>query len=196
MRWEAMSIEERQRIPLEEIFDLWIHWERGPMIVDDVHALPRAPMIVVEGTTVPADRSPALWLTRPSARPENPVFRRFADAIIEEGERHGVPFLVNEGPLEETIAAAQQHFAEALALGPRAERPEERRALLREANDALVLQVRTGTARPWATGDPDSVTRDFLCECDDPECRAVLTIPVADFERTAASGPVVARSHR
>jgi len=190
MRWEAMSIEERQRISPEEIFDLWIHWERGPMIVDDVRALPRVPMIVVEGTTVPADRSPALWLSRPSAWPDNPVFRRFADAIVEQGERHGVPVLLNENPLEETIAAVEQHFAEALALGPRAESLEERRALLREANEALVWQVRTGTARPWATGDPESVTRDFLCECDDPECRALLTVPVAEFERLAATGAV------
>jgi hypothetical protein len=189
-----MTIEERQRIPPEEILDLWIHRERGPMIVDDVGALPRAPMIVVEGTTVPAGRSPSLWISRPSAWPDNPVFRRFADAIMEEGERHGVPVLLNEGPLDETIAAVEGHFAKWLALGPRAESRDERRALLREANEELVVQIREWSARPWATGDPESVTRDFICECDDPDCRAILVIPVTEFERAAARGRVV--THR
>ena len=80
--------------------------------------------------------------SRPSAWPDNPVFRRFADAIMEEGERHGVPVLLTEGPLGETIAAAEGHFARWLALGPRAESVDERRALLREANEELVLQIR------------------------------------------------------
>jgi hypothetical protein len=193
IRWEAMSIEERQRKRPEEIFDLWVHWERGPMLVDDVRTLPRAPMIVVEGTTVPADRPGALWLSRPSAEPDNPVFRRFVEGVMDAGERHGVPVLVNEGPLEETIAAVERHFAATLAAGPRAESHDQRRALLREANEALVFQVRTGTARPWATGTPETVTRDFMCECDDPECRATLVIPAAEFERRAARGPVTAQ---
>ena len=196
LRWEAMSVEDRQRIEPEEIFDLWVHWERGPMIVDDICALPRAPMVVAEGTTVPADRSPSLWISRPSAWPDNPVFRQFADAIMEEGERHGVPVLVNEGPLEETIAGVERHFGDALARGPRAESLEERRALLREANEAIVRQVRGYFARPWAEGDGEAVVREFICECDDPECRAVLEVSITDFVRAASSGPLTAPGHR
>jgi hypothetical protein len=195
MRWEALTIEERQRIVPDEIFELWIHWERGPMLVDDVRALPDAPMVVVEGTTVPADRSPALWLSRPSAWPDSPVFRRFAEEILERGERHGVPLLLNEGPLDETIAAVEQHFADALALGPRAQGLEERRALLREANEAIVRQVRGYFARPWAEGDGEAMVRDFICECDDPECRAVLEVSIAEFVRGSASGPLTAPGH-
>jgi hypothetical protein len=67
---------------------------------------------------------------------------------------------------------------------------DERRALLREANEALAFQVRTGTARASAGGTPETVTRDFICECDDPECRVVVMITVAEFERRAARGPV------
>ena len=36
-----------------------------------------------------------------------------------------------------------------------------------------------------------SRSRDFICECDDPDCRAILVIPVTEFERAAARGPVV-----
>jgi hypothetical protein len=170
------------------MFDLWIHWERGPMLVDDVRALPDHPMIVVEGTTVPADRRPALWLDRPSL--EGP----FWDGIREEARRHDVPVLVVEGTAEETLAAVEAHFATELSNGRTAENPEERRELLREANEALVFQVRSAAARPWVTWTPETVTRDFLCECNDPECRAVLTIPVAEWERAAARGGVLAHA--
>ena len=42
--------------------------------------------------------------------------------------------------------------------------------LLREANLAIVEQIRTAVARPWHTGDPDDVERDFYCECGDAAC--------------------------
>jgi hypothetical protein len=190
IRWEAMTVEERQAIGPDEVFDLWIHWERAAMIEDDVRALPRSPAVVAEGTTVPAEQSPAVWLNRPSAWPRSPVFRRFADAIVDAGERSGVAVVENEGPLEETIHAVEEHFGDALFRAPRSETLEERRGLLREANDALAFQVRTGSARPWATWDLESVTRNFLCECDDPECREMLVLPVAEFERRARTAPV------
>lgn len=189
-----MSIEERQRIEPHEIFDLWIHWERGPMLVDDVWALPRSPMIVVEGTTVPPDRSQLLLLDRPGGRAENPVFQHYAEGILEQGRHHGAPILAVKGSIEETIEAAEEHFATELARGPRIETAEERWGLLREANEALAFQVRTGSARPWATWTPETLTRDFICECDEPECRAVLIIPVAEWERLAAEGPVLAHA--
>lgn len=174
----------------DEIFDLWVHWERGPMLVDDARALPPSPLIVVEGTTVPADQRPALWLDRPSARQDHPVWRRYAEGILEQAERHNVPVLTVDGSVEETIAAVERHFAEELAAGPHAETVDERRALLREANEALVFQIRTGTARASGGSTPETVTRDFICECDDPECRGELTMTVAEFERRAQDGPV------
>jgi hypothetical protein len=188
-----MSVAERQAMEPEDIFDLWVHWERGPMLVDDIRALPRSPMIVVEGTTVPADQRPTLWLDRPSARPDHPVWRRYVEGILAQAERHGVPVLTVDGSVEQTISAVEGHFADELAAGPRAETLDERRALLREANEALVFQVRTGTARPWATETPETLTRDFICECDDPECRATLVLTAAEFDRRAAHGPVTAQ---
>ena len=187
-----MSVEERRQLRPDEIFDLWIHWERGPMLVDDVRAMPRSPLIVVEGTTVPADQRPALWLDRPSARSDHPVWRRYAEGILEQAARHDVPVFTVEGSIDETVGTLEGHFADELSACPRAETLDQRRALIREANETLVFQIRTGTSRPWATETPETMTRDFLCECDDPECRAVVTIPAAEFERRAVRGPVVA----
>jgi hypothetical protein len=43
-----------------------LHRERGPMVVDDLAALPAAPLVVAEGSVLAAsaiaDRSRALWL--------------------------------------------------------------------------------------------------------------------------------------
>ena len=109
-----MSIEERQKLAPEEVLDLWIHRERGPMLVDDVQALPRSPMIVVEGTTVPAGGRHALWLNRPAAWPDNPVFVHVAEAILENARHHDVRVLVVTGSIDETISTVEQHFAAAL----------------------------------------------------------------------------------
>jgi hypothetical protein len=189
-----MSVEERQGLAPDEVLDLWIHWERGPMVTDDIRALPKRPLIVAEGTTVPAGVDPAVWLDRPSAWPDNPVFVHFAEAILENARRQGIRVITVDGSVEETIAAVEEQFAEPLAAGPGAESLEERRALVREANEALVIQVRTGTARPWATETPETLTRDFICECDDPECRAVVLLTAAEWERRALAGPVTSEA--
>ena len=85
---------------------------------------------------------------------------------------HGLPTLRIDGSrdVEATVAAVEQRFRSVLREGPRAETADERRALLREANEALASQVRGYYARPWASGDPDEVVRDFLCECGDRVC--------------------------
>jgi hypothetical protein len=109
---------------------LWLHSERGQMIVDDLRALPSSP-------SAPARSG---WCRR----------RR-----------------------------------------PLASSREERRALLREANLALVTQVRGYYARPWAVGDAEDVTRSFVCECGATDCVDDLERPVG----FAAAGPVLAAGH-
>jgi hypothetical protein len=94
--------------------------------------------------------------------------------------------------LEATIAAVEELFAEALAEGPHAETRAERRVLLREANGAIVAQVRGYYARPWAQGDAQSVVREFLCECGSTACQAGIHVPVA----AVMAGAVLAPGHR
>jgi hypothetical protein len=177
------------------------------MVVDDVAALPTAPLVVAEGSVLPAsaiaDRSRALWL---SPTPELQRARLAAagrtggrarldalllDVIAAEAREHGVPVLRVESTTD-VAAAVEERFAAALAAGPCARTRAERQALLREANAAIVTQVRGYHARPWADGDAESVVRVFACECGDPACEADLELTVA----AAAAGPALAPGHR
>ena len=199
-----------------------LHHERGPMVVDDVRRLPSSPLAVAEGSTVmPAavlgagvEPSRALWLLptdefrqarldERDAPPEvreslDAVYRLVADTIERQVEEVGAPALLLDGSLtvEATLAAVEQHFAGALAAGARAESNDERRTLTREANEALVAQVHGYVARPYTEGTAEQIARPFACECDDPECDALLELTVAEWERAATLGPVLAKGHR
>src|SRR6266508_2754774 len=51
LRWEAMTPHERWvKTPPEEMLGLSLDLVRGPMIVDDLRALPPSPLILAEGT--------------------------------------------------------------------------------------------------------------------------------------------------
>ncbi len=217
-RWEAMTLAERLQAPPEDALELAIHWERGAMIVDDLRALPESPLIVAEGTTVLpdvvssgiADPSRVVWLlptlefqrARLDERDVPSEVRRYRDrtflhmaaVIAQRAREHDVPVVTvgRSTAAEETIAAVERQFDEALAEGPRAATTAERRGLLRYANAAMVSQALAYLARPWSAGDPESFVRAFVCECDDPECDVVMELPVAVYEREAAAGAVVA----
>lgn len=208
-RWEALTREERRVLPPDELVELWLHRERGPLVVEDLRALPAAPLVLAEGTTVPAaavdDPARALWLVpapafrdaQLAARDVTPEERAgyalLAETIEAEARAHDVPVLVVDGSrgVAATAEAAERHFAAALAEGPHAATRDERRALLREANEAVVEQVRTGHAYVRARGDPDDVVRLFVCECGDRACVAEVEATV----REAARAPVLTPDH-
>ena len=167
--------------------------ERGPLLVEDVAALPEAPLVVAEGTPVPKGVSPAVWLiptrdwqhaqlgARGTAREVIELYVTLRDLIVEEAG----DVLVVDGArsIDETVDACEQHFRDELARNV----PGDRRALMREANLAIVGQIRTAVSRPWHSGDPEAVERDFYCECGDPSCTAIVRTTVA----TAAAAPVL-----
>ena len=213
IRWEAMTVEERwEQTSPEEKRELFLHRDRGPMVVDDLRELPESPLIVAEGSTLPAsvvssgiaEPARALWLLPTEAfrearfeRLEMPTegrqyFGLMAETIESDVSEHGTPSLTVDGSrsLDETVDVVEHTFAEALAEGPRVETIEARRALLREANKAIAEQVRGYYARPWADGDAETVDRDFVCECGDTTCEAFVRVPV----RTSAT-PVLAAGH-
>jgi hypothetical protein len=111
----------------------------------------------------------------------------------------GVRVLVVDASLtvQGAVAAVEGLFADALAEGPCARTAAERRALVRYANEAVVSQYVAYFARPWTEGDAASTVRPFACECDDPECQAVVELAVAAFPRAAGGGewPVLAAGH-
>ncbi len=189
-----------------------LHVERAPMIVDDLRRLPASPLIVAEGSTVSpavvssglADPSRAVWLIptpefqhsqlaeRSLARWPRELYLLLADEIEREAREHRAPTLTVDETrgIDQMLGAVENGFAEALAEGPRAETLAERRALLREANEATAQQVRAYYARPWAVGDADSTVRSFLCECGNPSCEASVELAVG-----ASAGPVLAPGH-
>ena len=139
-------------------------------MVDDLLALPRSPLVVAEGSTLPAaavqDRSRAVWLLptpefqqarleeRRLASGERERFLLLAKTIEREARDHDVPTLVVNGrdgieAGRPSNGASKAHLPE----GPTATTVAERRALLREANEAVVAQVRGYYAHPWAEGD-------------------------------------------
>lgn len=192
-RWEALNPAQRweQSTPAE-MLAMSLHRERGPMVLDDLGSLPVSPLVVAEGSTLPAyavaagiaDRSRARWLlpTGPFQRAQlaarglpagqAELYRGLANVIAAQAREHGVPVLRvdSSSGIAATRRAVEQAFASALAAGPTARTRAERQALLRESNLAIAAQVRGYHARPWASGDPESVVRDFACECGDPGC--------------------------
>lgn len=54
----------------------------------------------------------------------------------------------------------------------------------------VVSQCFDYLARSWSEGDPESFVRAFICECDDPECTAIVELPIS-----AANVRVLAPGH-
>jgi hypothetical protein len=213
-RWEKLAPEARWARTPPELLELSLHAERGPMILDDLLALPTSPLVVAEGTPVSptvvtagiADRTRAVWLVPTAAfqrarldedrLPVGPraLYLLLAEVIEREARDKGVPILaIDESRgLDEITAEVEALFADALAAGPRAETRPERRALLREANEAIVAQIHAYYARPWAQGDANEAVRAFVCECGDTACNASVELPVGAI----VAGPALAPGHR
>ena len=214
LRWEALTPEERwdARTP-QDLLDLSLHHVRGPMVVDDLRSLPTAPLVVAEGSVLPAwavssgvaDPARAVWLLPAADLQDRLLARRgtsggralldrsLRELIAREAADHGAPTLVVDGScgIGAVTAAVEAMFAEALAEGPHAVDLAERRSLLREANLDVVAQVRAGAARLVAVGAGDDERRRFACECGRTGCLADVELPVAD----AAERPVLAPGH-
>ncbi len=209
-RWESLTPEARGEAPPAELLARSLHRERGQMVIDDVRELPSVPLIVAEGSTVPAslisqdlaDDTRAIWLlpTRGFHRAQlsehgvgtRAFYMLLRDVIEEETHQHVAPVLSVDGTrgIDEMTEAVDELFGAAIANGPRAKTLEERRALLRDANRAVAEQVRGYYARPWAQGDPASVVRSFLCECGDTECFESVHATVH-----ASAKPIYAPAH-
>ncbi|MEN3279941.1 MAG: hypothetical protein V7607_1081 [Solirubrobacteraceae bacterium] len=208
-RWEAMTPAERwERSTPAEMLEMSLHRERGPMVLDDLRALPAQPLVVAEGSPLPAsgiaDPARAVWLiptpafqraqlaARGTTGGAAELYALLNEVITQEATEHSVPTLTIDGSrtIEETTRAVESLFSDAIAAGPRAKTLEERRALLREINEAIVAQVRGYYARPWSKGDPDAVVRAFVCECGDTTCEIDLELPVGEV----ATRPALAHS--
>ncbi|MFE4536082.1 hypothetical protein ACFRKB_13525 [Streptomyces scopuliridis] len=220
IRFEALPRAERWSVPRAELIAMSLHHERGQMIVDDLSALPPAPLIIAEGTpitpavvaTVPGGPAASVWL-QPSAGVQRArlrerglsagqltLYRSLAGEIETEVAEYGARRLVIDGEngVEETVAAVETIFAEVLSGGPVAATGDERARLLRSANRATVAQYEAFFARPWSPGDARTTAHAFACECGRTDCQDDIDLAVADFPAPpddAASPPVLAPGH-
>lgn len=214
-RFEELPPVERWSRPPEELLAMSLHHDRGPMVADDVRALPAVPATLAEGTTVTPPVAGtgvnAVWLL---PTPETQHARLTRRGVPNHGTRTLYELLVGEiesqvaeyggrtvrvdvdSTPEETVARVEAVLAPALrAAAPTAARtPDDRRALLRYANRAIVDQHLAFFARPWSTGDAASAVRAFACECGRAGCEADVELSVADFPSSPA--PVLAPGHR
>ena len=181
------------------------------MVVDDLRSLPTAPLVVAEGSVLPAsavssgvaDPARAVWLlpaadlqdrllaSRGSSGGRALLDRSLRELIAREAAYHGAPTLEVDGScgVGAVTAAVEAMFAEALAEGPHAVDLAERRSLLREANLDVVAQVRAGAARLVAVGAGDDERRRFACECGQIGCLADVELPVADAAQRLVLAP-------
>jgi hypothetical protein len=196
--FESTPSAERATASLEQRRTLLLRDERAPMVLDDVLSLPTAPLVVAEGDVIApnlVDPARAVWL--------DPVvsfqLRHRSAAWVEigspvdEARAFGIPTVAVDGmrSVHDVVQEVEDLFAELLHSGPHASSTDERRALLRGANLDIVDQIRTGCARPWATAEPDTQVRSFVCECGDDSCGDDVAVTVGD----AARAPVIAEGH-
>lgn len=214
MRWESLTPAQRwETATPEEMLEMALHRERGFMVVDDINALPSAPLVIAEGSVLPAwaisegivEHSCAVWLLpTPQFHQQQLVARGTVDGparlykllgpvIHDEAIAHGVTTITIDGSqgIDDIYAQVEQLFAEHLTAGPHANTLSERQQLLREMNEAVIAQVRGYYARPWATGDPDLAMNTFVCECGTPTCEESLTLTIGE----ATSGSLLAPGH-
>lgn len=213
LRWEELPAADRWAAPGDELLAMSLHAERGPMIADDLRALPAAPLTLAEGTPVTpavvggeALGARAVWLlptpevqaARLAERGLRPgiaeLYRRLAGAIEAEVTRSGGRVLRVDGSRTpaQTAAVVTELFASALDAGPTAAGPTERRGLLRYANQAVVDQYCGYFARPWSTGGPEDARHAFACECGAADCTAEIERPVTALP---ADRPLLAPGH-
>jgi hypothetical protein len=201
VRWEALTPAERDALPTAEYRPLEVIAERQQMIVDDLATFPRAPLVLAEGTLLPAhaaDPARSVWLVptrefqaRHRIDPERRTDPR--DVVVAAANARGIPIVTVDGSrsIAELTDDIESRLREVLTAGPTATTIDERRVLLREANLDVVRQIRMGCARPWATVDAETQVRTFTCECGHADCTADLNTAVG----VAAVSPVVAHGH-
>ncbi|WP_051807839.1 hypothetical protein [Actinoplanes subtropicus] len=205
-RFAALTPEQRRLARPEEI-----EYDRGPLIVEDLCALPDFPIIVVDGpppAATAAVAGQAVWLL------PSPSVQR---ARLEQRHPDGVPprYLRQWGPVTEPAAASgpailrvdnlsvaqivarvERVFARRLTDGPVATTVAQRRELLRYTNQSIVSQC-----LGWLAHQPKAGIRPaaqlFDCECARPDCTALVELPVETARSATATEPpaVLAAGH-
>lgn len=195
----AAGVELPPRGPGQEFYD------RRPMILDDLRAYPAAPLIVAEGGTItpamaqPADQ--AVWLMPSRKAQRARLERRHPDGVphgyldsldtqTELIEGAGVATVtVDEMSVTDVVDELERRFATRLSAGPTAASREERRALIREANDALVWQCVSPSTKPKRGPVDPGASLVVDCECAAADCVALIETTIGAAAHAVQSPP-------
>jgi len=205
-RFAGMSPAERAAAEPDEI-----DYARGPMIVEDLRTLPAEALVVAELT--PPDPAVAAAGQVVTLMPSQEVQRdrlvrrhpggvparylRAWQAMTEKLAQGGTHVIVvDDLTPDETIAAVERLFARRIAEGPTASTFEQRRDLLRYANQAVLTQC-LGWAQHTLGSDVTKTVLEFDCECARPTCTALVRLPLADASAVliSESSPILAGGH-
>lgn len=175
--------------------------ERQAMIVEDLAALPKSPLVVAEGTLLPpdvADPERSVWLMPTkdfqARHREDPERRTHPmDVVIAAVNERGIPMVIVDGtrPVEEIADEVEANLADALSAGP---------AAVMSSGDGRCSVRRTSTScakSGWAAlvrgppPNPELQVRRFTCECGREQCQTDIDAMVG----TVAANPVVASGH-
>jgi hypothetical protein len=138
-RWEAMTPAERwERSSVADMLEMSLHHERGEMVIEDLAALPVSPLIVAEGSVLPASavgcialRSQAVWLMptpqfqrrqlRARGTPPGParLYSALTGLIRNEAAQAGAHVITVDGSrsIAQIVAVVEDIAAGALAHG-------------------------------------------------------------------------------
>ncbi|HEX8345586.1 MAG TPA: hypothetical protein VF657_12770 [Actinoplanes sp.] len=205
-RFAALTPAQRKLARPEEIA-----YDRGPLIVEDLRALPDSQVIVVD--CAPPDPAftvagQAVWLMPSQAVQRDRLEQRHPDGVPPRylsqwrpvtgraAGSCGPTVTVDDLTVEQTVAEVERVFARRLVQGPVATTVTGRRELLRSANLAIVAQC-----QGWVAHQPTRGIRlaaqMFDCECARAGCTALVELPVEAAEAALAIGPpaIVAAGH-
>jgi gluconate kinase len=178
-----------------------IHYDRGPMVIDDLRSLPTNPLTLAElippeqvatsiGQAVflmPSQEVQRSRLERRHPQGVPPRYLRSWQETTEKVAQTGTHVIVvDDLTAEDTIAEVERFFASRLAQAPTPQSIDERRGLLRYANHALVNQC-LGWSRYTPGGDVSRTVLEFDCECAAPTCTALVKLPLTDALRAGTS---------
>ena len=206
-RFAALTPAQRRLAGPEEI-----EYDRGPLLIGDLRALPRSPIIVVDGA--PPDPAVAVadqtvWLLPSRALQRARLDQRHPDGVpprylqqwdqaTQRAAASGAAIVTVDGlSVEQTLAEVAQIFARRLAQGPVATTLPRRRQLLRYNNLTIIAQCR-GRLAHQPRSDVRLAAQTFDCECGRPACTALVALPVDAAESAAAAQPpaIIAAGHQ
>lgn len=169
-------------------------FDRKPLILEDLHALPVQTSVVVEGAfvtpTMTGAANNAVWLM-PSKEEQLARLERRRPGGDHEGQIWGWNLVrsqlegtnatiitVDGQTVDQTLIAVEQVFSAVLNSSPAAQTTEARQSLIRLSNHQVANQAIRHNA-PYA----------FDCECAQPNCNDLVDLTIEEIPTALAQTP-------